>query len=561
MARIHPGESNSLPAAFERSAEAHLCGLTFHEPGGVRGLSPKGLVAAAERGARCLAGLGVSPGDRVGVMGPNTPEWAVSAASIWRAGAVVVPLPYALLGTTEALAERVAAMRKASACGTVLAHPDWLDALSGEVGFAWHDLPDTDSRLPPMPSARDLAVVQFSSGSTGAPKGVMLEHGAILAALRISSAAQGLEPGREVLCGWLPFFHDYGLFGFMVRSMVLGLETHILTLEQFAEDPACWWRLVGKVGATFTAGPPSAWAMTARAVDLGPDGVDLSSLNGCMMAAEMIDAATVERVKTVGGRFGLRSEAVSGAYGLAEATLGVAAMPMGSGVRIDNISLSRFVQAQEAVPVSEGPAKRVVSCGRPMDGIEVTIRAAGRPLGERDVGEIWVRGPSLMRGYVGGEVPAPFDDGWLRTGDLGYLADGHLYLTGREKDIIIVMGRNYSAEDLEWAAGTVAGVRPGRCVAFSKGDGADGEPLVLVEPTKSADLQRLRRSVKKAVVSRVGAIPVRVVVVAPGSIPKTSSGKLRRSAAQQAYRDGLITAYQPDGPTVRIPTGAQGAPR
>ena len=543
-----PEESDTLPEAIEKRAVAGGGELVFHLAEGTTVLSAADVAREAESRARSLLSLGVGPGERVGVLGPNSPDWAIWAASVWRLGATLFPLPYPWLTTAESLSQQLAAMTAAVDCRLVLAHPDMLASVPEQLRVAWNDVPAGHGRVPSTPSPDDLAVIQLTSGSTAAPKGVMLSHRSVLTALQSATESSALRRGHDRLVGWLPFFHDYGLFGFMARPLVMGLDVHILPTERFAEDPALWWRLIGSVGATFTAGPASAWAMTARSLEASSEGVDLRTLRGCVMAAETINVDTVERVRAVGGRFGLRPEAISGAYGLAEATLGVTGMPMGSGMRIDEIDTERFAGAGEAVPARDGPVKRVASCGRPMKGIEIRVVGPGGDLPTRKVGEVHVRGPSLMRGYIGAQGPDPFVDGWLRTGDLGYVAEGELFITGRVKDIIILMGRNYAAEDLEWAAATVPGVRPGRCVAFSRPNVSDGEAVLLVESRQGADVRKLARSVRMAVATQVGAIPLEVVVLPPGTIEKTTSGKLRRSAMRDAYAGGSLKPLVQDAP-------------
>ncbi|MGQ0670783.1 MAG: AMP-binding protein, partial [Actinomycetota bacterium] len=327
--------------------------------------------------------------------------------------------------------------------------------------------------------------------------------------------------------------------GYLAWTIVVGTETHILPTERLAKDPSEWLRLAGRVGATVTPGPTSAWDAALRVASRRPDGIDLSSLLICNLAAEAIEPRVVDRMLDVGASLGLRPDAPSGAYGMAEATLGITVAPVGSGIRIDSVDRELLAATGAAVSATGAESKRVVSCGPPVPGTEVRIIGDAGNVPERQVGEIQVRGPSLMEGYLGGAGPDPFIDGWLRTGDLGYLTDGELYVTGRSKDIIIVMGRNYSPQDIEWAAERVEGVRVGRCVAFGR-EGAEGEVVVAAEATGD-DVDGLPDRVWQAVSDSVGIVPREVIVLPRGTVPMTTSGKLRRSWVREAYAAGDLS--------------------
>jgi fatty-acyl-CoA synthase len=300
-----------------------------------------------------------------------------------------------------------------------------------------------------------------------------------------------------------------------------------------------------------TPGPTSAWDAALRVASRRPRGIDLSSLRVCTLAAEAIEPRVLDRLLTFGGELGLHPDAPNGAYGMAEATL---AVTLGQGperIRVDAVDRDALVSTGVARPGADGPsAKRVVSCGPPVPGAQVRIAGSDGPAPERQVGQILLRGPALMRGYLGAEHEDPFEDGWLRTGDLGYLADGELYVTGRLKDMVIVMGRNYPSLDLEWAAERVDGVRVGRSVAFGT-DAGEGEAIVVVESSRGEDVDALPRTVWKAVANAIGIVPREVIVLRGGSIPFTTSGKLRRSWVRQAYATGeldeLILARGPSG--------------
>jgi fatty-acyl-CoA synthase len=258
---------------------------------------------------------------------------------------------------------------------------------------------------------------------------------------------------------------------------------------------------------------------------------DLGSLEAAYFAAEGVDPEVAGKMLETARDFGFRPEALGATYGLAEAVMAVSYPAVGTGLHVDQVSLHELADSGVAAPAGDGPARSMISCGEPL--MEVRIGGSDRVLPERHVGEIQVRGPSLMSGYVGAAALDPFIDGWLQTGDLGYLADGELYVAGRAKDMMIALGHNYYPEDFEWAAGRVAGVRPGRCVAFSR-PGTE-EIALLVEPSDDSDTDELGREVKRAVADAIGVSPAEVVVLPRGTVEKTTSGKLRRAAMREAF--------------------------
>jgi fatty-acyl-CoA synthase len=532
----------TLPEALRAAAEGGPGRLVFHLEEGPIDMPPSDLLLGAVGRARVLRSWGIEAGRAVGLLGPNRPEWAMWAFGAWLAGAVLVPLPLPLrIRDRGAFAAQTASLVRAAGCTVVVAEPRVLDALSGVPTRGWDHPPGADpaSWEPPQVGPTDPAVIQFTSGSTGSPKGAVLTHHAILGSVRSVARHYRLtETDRQL--AWLPLFHDQGLFGYLVRSVVLGLGAHIVPTERFARDPALWFRLVREVGATVTAGPSSGWAVALRAAG---DGADLSSLRVAVLAAEMIDPRVVDGLLERASALQLDPRALVGAYGLAEATLGVAATIPGEGLRTDEVDLGDLRASGRARPAGPGPAKRVVSCGRPMPGVDVRIMGPeGRREPERVVGEIQVRCPTLMTGYVGSGGADPFEDGWLRTRDLGYLGQGELYVTGRAKDLLVVLGRNVSPEDLEWASARVHGVREGRSVAFASPEAGEGRAVVVVEAGAGVATDGLAERVRDAIFDTAGVAPAEVLVVSRGTVPKTTSGKLRRGALRDAYAAGTLTA-------------------
>jgi fatty-acyl-CoA synthase len=505
--------------------------VTFHLDDWTEELSVDRLVDEGLRLAAVLVARGVEPGDRVGVLGPNRPEWIRSAFAAWTAGAAIVPLPNpARILDRDAFARRIHRLQEVAGCRAVLVDPALADVVSGSGAIAWDETgsgSETASELPPGDS---VAAIQFTSGTIALPKGVMLTHAAVLSHVRSSIPHHRITPDDRFL-SWLPLFHDWGLFGFL-RFVLAGAEVHLLPTDRFARDPGEWFRVAGKVGATILEGPPSAWAVALRTMARDPAGMDLSKVRRCTLSAEAMDPVLVDRLGEQGAAIGLGSGVVGSAYGLAEATLGVTATGPDRELRIDEVDAMALARGS-AEPRGPGRTKRIVSCGVPYPSVEVRIAADSRPLPDRTVGEIQVRGPELMRGYVGSDDDDPFIDGWLRTGDLGYLADGELYFTGRSKDVIVVLGQNYAPEDLEWAANEVPGVRAGRSVAFSS-PGQEGRATLVVEPSRGTEPAAIPGAVREAAHRSVGTLPLEVLVVRPGTVQKTTSGKLRRAAAREA---------------------------
>jgi fatty-acyl-CoA synthase len=449
----------------------------------------------------------------------------------------VVPFQIPLrIRDADAFADRMARLTATAGCKLVVADPGLLAFVGGEVGVPWDD-PGRERSAPVPPSPRDFAVVQFTSGSTADPRAALITHAAAMAQMANIAERTALPDREHILAAWAPFFHDLGLVGSAAYPMVAGVETHILPTERFARDPLEWYRIINLTSATLTVGPCSAYSATLRAAERRSEYPNLATLRQAWFGADAVDPVLADRLRDSAGRFDLDPAAFGSTYGLAETVLAVCASLPGDGLRIDEVSLGEVTAAGRAVPSNGGRTRRFVSAGAPGSSFELRITREGSPLGEREVGEILVRGPSLMSGYLG--APDPFADGWLPTGDLGYLADGELYVTGRLKDVIIVMGQNYYPEDFEWAAGRVDGVRAGRCVAFAPADRR--APVLLVEPSAEADPGDLPTRVSHAVADAVGVAPAEVVVLGRGAIEKTSSGKLRRAAMKKAYEDRLLS--------------------
>ena len=527
--------------AVEASAAGGGQDLVFHLEAEPVRLSPGELLEGARERAAFLISRDVAPGDPVGVLGPNAPEWVLWAMGAWLARAALVPVPYPVrIRDKGSFAFQVGAITRAVGCRLIVAHPKFAAMLPDlESVVDWTTPHGSSSNVDGRrPQPDDLAVIQLTSGSTALPKGAQLTHRAVESGVRAILTQGELTPERDRGVAWLPFFHDNGLFGHVILPLAYAGESHLLPVERFARNPLTWFRVVSEVRGTVTSGPSSAWAMALRTAARRPDGIDLSSLRWGMMSAESIDPATVERLSTEGRGLGLDPGAMAGAYGMAEATLGLTISPPGRGIRIDEVDLDRLVSAGEAVPATGPRTKPVASCGSPILGVQIRVVGPEGDLPERTVGEIVASAPSVMEGYTGADTPQPIEDGWLRTGDLGYLADGELFVTGRVKELIISFGRNYHPEDIEWAVSRLPEIREGRTVAFAP-TAEDGRAVVVFEPDpRQGDLDGLPARAREAVTNATGLAAPTVVVVPRGTIPRTTSGKLQRVALRDAWLRG-----------------------
>ena len=383
----------------------------------------------------------------------------------------------------------------------------------------------------------------MTSGSTAEPKAVRITHANLHANISGMAQASRLDLDRDVMVSWLPLFHDMGMVGFLTVPMAVGLELVTVTPVDFLTRPLLWAELISKYHGTVTAAPNFAYAVLGRQLARAEGPLDLSSLRIALNGAGPIDAAAVRGLVDAGARFGLRPESVLCAYGMAETALGVAFAPVETGLAVDEIDADDLEgPRRHATP---GTGRSFPKLGPPLPGIEVRVVGEhGAVLGERHVGVLQLRGESATPGYltVDGPVAAQDAEGWLDTGDEGYLADGQVVVCGRRKDVIIMGGRNIYPTDIERAAAEADGVRAGNVVAVRLGAGEDRHResfAVVLESRKAGDADAERaigKDVTRRVLSAVGVRPAEVVVLPPGSLPKTPSGKLRRAATGEILR-------------------------
>jgi fatty-acyl-CoA synthase len=396
--------------------------------------------------------------------------------------------------------------------------------------------------IDPVETAEDdVALMQLTSGSTGSPKAVSITHGNVVANAESMFIGAGFQMDTDVIVSWLPLFHDMGMTGYLTVPMYFGAELVKVTPMDFLSDILLWARLIDKYKGTMTAAPNFAYSLLTKRLrrHAKPGEFDLSSLRFVLSGAEQVEPNDVEELIDAGKPFGLKPEAVLPAYGMAETTVAASFSELGAGLVIDEVDADLLQVLRKAVPATVGNTRRLASLGPVLGGLEARIvDDDANLLPARSVGVIELRGESVTPGYVtmAGFVASQDDQGWYDTGDLGYLTeDAHIVVCGRVKDVIIMAGRTIYPTDVERAASRVEGVRPGCAAAVRLDAGHTRESFaVVVESNKfddAAAVRRIKREVAHEVISEVDVRPRKVVVLGPGAIPKTPSGKLRRAHA------------------------------
>jgi fatty-acyl-CoA synthase len=534
----------SLLARIEHAAGAGRGAITFVGSGPPDRVEWGRLHEEARAMAGALQARGISPGDHVALIGPTTRALVTAIQATWMAGAaaVVLPLPMRLASIDEFVAQTRTRIRNADAALLVI-DPElaaFLEPQPGDppvVGLKELEADRGSAYERPAVSAGDLAVLQYTSGATADPKGVMLPHRAIVANLD-AAAEVGRLQDDDVFVSWLPLYHDMGFIGLLTLPMISGTELVLAPAQDFLASPSRWMEWLSEFGGTVTAGPNFSYALAARSLRRMND-LDLSRWRLALSGAEPVDPATMDAFCEAGARHGLDPMAVYPCFGMAEVAIaGTFPEPM-TGLRLDTVDRAALETQRRAIPATGEGSRPLAFLGRAVPGLELRIcdPFSGAVLDDRVAGELEIRGTSVTPGYYKRPeaTAAAFHDGWLRTGDQAYLVDGELVLCGRIKDMIIVAGRNVFPEDVERAVADVDGVRAGNVVAFGI-DGRRGfETIVIVAETKADDTTPVRDAVARRVKESVGLAAGDVVLVQPGTLPKTSSGKLQRSLARTRY--------------------------
>ena len=520
--------------------------------------------AQLQDGARTVAGglvhAGVQPGATVALMLPTSSAYLYSFLGVLLAGAIPVPIypptrPSQLeehiqrhggiLGNAGADAlitfqeARVVAHLLRARVPTLRKVLSIADLLQGEHL----------QMKPRAPSADSIAMLQYTSGSTGAPKGVVLTHANLLANIRAMGTVVSASDA-DVFVSWLPLYHDMGLIGAWLGSLYYGCLFVVMPPTSFLTRPVRWLRAIHEYRATLSASPNFGYELCARRLrDEDLQGLDFSSWRVAFNGAEPVSADTLERFHRRLAPYGFQPTAMTPVYGLAEAAVGLTFPPLGRGPLADRIDRHAMMRAGEALPVAtdQPEALRFVSCGRPLPGYELRlVDEAGAEVPDRMEGTVEFRGPSATAGYYrnSGATGRLFRGQWLDTGDRGYMAGGELYVTGRVKDIIIRRGQHIYPDEIERAVGELEGVRKGCVVAFATREPATASEklLVLAETRYTDPAQRaeLTARINQRVVDNLGEPPEEILLAPPHTVLKTSSGKLRRAATRAAYEDGSL---------------------
>ncbi len=543
-------------------------GLNFHDARAdlVRVYPYRQLAADARRQAAMLIGAGIKPGDRIALIAETGADFAAAFFAAVYAGALPVPLPLPTsFGGRDAYVEQIATQLKSSDAALVLSpeglFPMVADAAASLAGTpcAAHDWRPFFAGAAPavaLPQARptDIAYLQYSSGSTRFPHGVAVTHEALLANLAGHQHCTDVRENDRVV-SWLPWYHDMGLVGCLLSPMSAQMSADYLATEDFARRPLSWLTLISRnPDFTLSYSPTFGYDICARRISASIDVTarfDLSRWRVAGNGADMIRPEVMQAFVDVFDAAGFKASAFLPSYGLAEATLAVTMMPLGEGIVSDLIDERTLSGTSGGRTDARRPTRyrAIVNCGKALPGLTMEVRGEdGALLPDRKIGRIFVRGLGVMAGYFRDEEAtraALSPDGWLDTGDMGYLSSGSVFIVGRAKDMIIINGKNHWPQDIEWAIEQLPGFKAGDIAAFSiTTPGGEEAPAVLVQcRTSDADERtRLRDAIRTKVRAITGMTCV-VELVPPRTLPRTSSGKLSRSKARLQYLSGEIQPF------------------
>jgi fatty-acyl-CoA synthase len=511
--------------------------------------------------ARRLQARGLERGDRVAVLAETSPDFLAVFFGCQYAGLIPCPVPYSMyVGGREAYVQRIAGMLQSAQASAIIA-PENLSEharlAAGRAGtrlvctFAELAQGDADASNLVAFRADEPAYIQYSSGSTSEPKGVLITQRAITANAKGILCGMMVRPDDRAF-SWLPLYHDMGLVGFCIAPMMAQGSVDYLATTAFARRPALWLKLMSENGSTITYSPSFGYELAGHRINGDAVTLNLSKLRVAGIGGDMVRPDVLEMFANRLAVAGFDAAAFLPSYGMAESTLAVTLAELDAPVRTDVIDRAQCKLWRRAVPAAIrnrfNPEKvcHFVVCGRPLPGHDLkVVDDKGRVLGERQIGRILVRGPSLMAGYFGNDEATDAvmrDDGFLDTGDMGYLIGGEIVITGRAKDLILHNGRNIWPQDIEWTVERVTGVRAGDAAAIAV-ETVDGQDRLVVllqcRLTGRTEMEFLRRTVAAAV-HRAAGVDCDVVLIAPRSLPFTSSGKLSRAGAKARYLAGEI---------------------
>ncbi len=552
----------TLGEALDYAAQGEK-GLNFHDPRGVltRPYPYSELRQDALDTAYRLIAHGVQPGDRVALIAETGPDFAALFFGVVYAGAWPVPLPLPTsFGGKDSYIDQLSVQLKSSD-PSLLFFPAELTAMAGAAaeavgveGIDWESFAARPAKPAPLPEAQpdDIAYLQYSSGSTRFPHGVAVTHHALLNNLAAHAHATQIG-GNDRCVSWLPWYHDMGLVGCFLSPMASQVSTDYLKTEDFARRPLAWLDLISRnEGTTLSYSPTFGYDICARRIGSQSkvsERFDLSRWRIAGNGADMIRPDVMQAFVDAFAEAGFQASSFLPSYGLAEATLAVSIMPPGEGIVVELVEETLLSGGGAADRERPQRYRAIVNCGKPVRDMEVAIRDDdGQDLPDRAIGKVYARGPSIMHSYFRDEEATKAclsADGWLDTGDMGYLSGGYIYIVGRAKDMIIINGKNHWPQDIEWAVEQLPGFKAGDIAAFSiTTPGGEETPAVLVQ-CRTSDAEergRLRDEIRERVRAITGMHCV-VELVPPRTLPRTSSGKLSRAKARNLYLSGEIQPY------------------
>ena len=509
--------------------------------------------------ARKLISAGLQRGQRVAVVAETGSDFMTVFFGCQYAGLVPAPVPYSMyIGGKDAYITKIAGMFRAADVAAVVTSDELVEHISRGAAEAGVGKVFTHAQLQELPEAMvrlegftpdDVAYVQYSSGSTSAPKGVLIMQKSIMANTT-GIVRDGLKIREEDRAfSWLPLYHDMGLVGFCLSPMVAQVTVDFLPTTAFARRPALWLKLMSQNRSTIAFAPTFGYELAARRIAGEAITLDLSQWRAAGIGGDMVRADVLTQFAETLGVAGFNARAFVPSYGMAEATLAVSMSDVETPLKIDTIDLAALKTKQRAVPAkknSETPSRSFVVCGPALPGHKMEVRGDdGTVLGERLVGRIFVSGPSVMAGYFNAPEATAQNigpDGFLDTGDMGYMLNGEIVITGRVKDLILHNGRNIWPQDLEWAAERNPPLKSGETAAFAVEDEDGDDAVVVLVECKIADAEQ-QETLRKAVhtsVHQVAGVDCKIVLIPPRSLPFTSSGKLSRAGARESYLAGDI---------------------